>query len=293
MFSGSFVALITPMLSDGTIDYKSLKKLVEYHVAQGTDGLVIMGTTAEAATISFTEQLDVVARVVSQISGQLPVLAGNGSNATSEGVARTRELDKLAIDGFLTVTPFYNKPMQKGMLAHFKHVAAATAKPVLLYNVPGRTGVDLLPETVAELATVDNIVGIKEATGSLGRLAELQQRCPANFAFLSGDDASSLAFMEAGGHGVISVTANVVPAAMARLCKLALNKQLVDAKLLDEQLQGLHHQLFIESNPIPTKWALQRLGLIESDFMRLPLTQLEPIHHAAIEQALQQAGLLA
>ena len=291
MFSGSFVALVTPMLPDGEIDYKGLEKLVSFHLQQGSDGLVIMGTTAEAATISFTEQLEIINRVVAQVSGQIPVLAGNGTNATAEGVARTRQLDKLAIDGFLTVTPFYNKPMQKGLLAHFQQVAAATAKPLLLYNVPGRTGVDLLPETVAELAMTDNIVGIKEATGSLTRLAELQQRCPTEFLLLSGDDATSLAFMQAGGHGVISVTANVAPALLARLCRLARSGQTVEAQALDHMLQGLHHQLFIESNPIPTKWALQRMALIDSDFMRLPLTQLEPIHHGTIEQALQQAGL--
>ncbi|MAD76855.1 MAG: 4-hydroxy-tetrahydrodipicolinate synthase [Rheinheimera sp.] len=291
MFSGSFVALVTPMLPDGEIDYKGLEQLVSFHLQQGSDGLVIMGTTAEAATISFPEQLEIIARVAGQVSGQIPVLAGNGTNATAEGVARTRQLDKLAIDGFLTVTPFYNKPMQKGLLAHFQQVAAATAKPVLLYNVPGRTGVDLLPETVAELATTANIVGIKEATGSLARLAELQQRCPADFALFSGDDATSLAFMQAGGHGVISVTANVAPALLARLCRLARSGQTEEAQTLDDMLQGLHHQLFIESNPIPTKWALQRMALIESDFIRLPLTQLEPIHHGTIEQALQQAGL--
>ncbi len=293
MFSGSFVALVTPMLPDGAVDFAGLKTLVDFHLQQGTDGLVVMGTTAEAATLGFDEQLDIIARVISQVDGQIPVLAGNGSNATSEGVARTRALDKLAIDGFLTVTPFYNKPMQKGLLAHFQQVAAATTKPILLYNVPGRTGVDLLPETVAALACTDNIVGIKEATGSIERLNELQQSCPANFALLSGDDASSLAFLQAGGHGVISVTANIAPAHMAKLCKLVLNKQFTDASKLDSQLQGLHHQLFIESNPIPTKWALQRLGYIDSDFMRLPLTQLEPIHNGVIEQALQQAGLLA
>ncbi|MBV2131036.1 4-hydroxy-tetrahydrodipicolinate synthase [Arsukibacterium indicum] len=293
MFSGSIVALVTPMLPDGNIDYKGLEQLVSWHLQQGTAGLVIMGTTAEAATINFVEQLDIIGRVVNQVSGQVPVLAGNGSNATAEGVSRTRELDKLAIDGFLTVTPFYNKPMQKGMLAHFQQVAAATSKPVLLYNVPGRTGVDLLPETVAELATIDNIVGIKEATGSLIRLTELQQRCPTDFLLLSGDDATSLAFMQGGGHGVISVTANVAPAQMAKLCQLALTGQFNEAKLLDDKLQGLHHQLFIESNPIPTKWALQRLELIKSDFLRLPMTQLEPIHHRVIEQALQQAGLTA
>ncbi len=292
MFRGSFVALITPMQPGGAVDYPGLDRLVDFHLQHGTDGLVIMGTTAEAATISFAEQLQIIAKVVARVAGKIPVLAGNGSNATSEGVARTRELDKLAIDGFLTVTPFYNKPMQKGMLAHFQQVAAATAKPILLYNVPGRTGVDLLPETVAELASVPNIVGIKEATGSLTRLTELQQRCPADFALLSGDDASSLDFLLAGGHGVISVTANIAPAQLAQVCQLVKQGQQQQAKELDNLLQGLHHQLFIESNPIPTKWALQRLGLIDSDFMRLPLTQLEPIHQRVIEQALQQAGLL-
>ncbi|KKO46153.1 dihydrodipicolinate synthase [Arsukibacterium ikkense] len=292
MFRGSLVALITPMQPDGAIDYSGLDKLVDFHLQQGTDGLVIMGTTGEAATISFAEQLQIIARVVERVAGKILVLAGNGSNATSEGVARTHQLDKLAIDGFLTVTPFYNKPMQKGMLAHFRHVAAATEKPILLYNVPGRTGVDLLPETVAELAQTANIVGIKEATGSLTRLTELQQRCPADFALLSGDDASSLNFLLAGGHGVISVTANIAPAQMAHICKLVENDQPQQAREADNLLQGLHHQLFIESNPIPTKWALQRLGLIASDFMRLPLTRLEPIHHRVIEQALQQAGLL-
>ncbi|MDX1676840.1 4-hydroxy-tetrahydrodipicolinate synthase [Arsukibacterium sp.] len=293
MFSGCFVALVTPMLPDGEIDYKGLEQLVDLHLQHGTDGLVIMGTTAEAATISLSEQSDVIARVAGQVSGQIPVLAGNGSNATAEGVARTRELDKLAIDGFLTVTPFYNKPMQKGMLAHYQQVAAATQKPVLLYNVPGRTGVDLLPETVAELAMTDNIVGIKEATGSLTRLSDLQRCCPGDFLLFSGDDASGLNFMRAGGHGVISVTANVAPAQMSRLCKLALSGHFAEAEQLDQSLQGLHHQLFIESNPIPVKWALQRMGVMTSDFMRLPLTQLEPIHHQIIEQALQQAGLVA
>lgn len=291
MFRGSWVALITPMSAQGEIDYVSLKQLVDFHLQNGTQGLVIMGTTGEAATISFAEQLQVINAVCQQVSGRIAVIAGNGANATAEAVERTKALSALPVDGFLTVTPFYNKPMQKGMVLHFNAVAAATDKPVLLYNVPGRTGVDLLPETVAELAKTANIVGIKEATGSMLRLAELQQRCPSDFMLLSGDDASAAEFMLKGGHGVISVTGNIAPAQMAALCKAALSGEAQQAQALDKKLQALHHDLFIEANPIPVKWALYRMGLISSDVMRLPLTQLEPIHNAIIEQALVQAGI--
>ncbi|MDP5191707.1 4-hydroxy-tetrahydrodipicolinate synthase [Rheinheimera baltica] len=291
MFRGSWVALITPMTDAGDIDYVSLARLVEFHLQNGTQGLVIMGTTGEAATISFKEQLDVIARVCTQVNGRIPVIAGNGANSTAEAVERTQMLSQLPIDGFLTVTPFYNKPMQKGMILHFNAVASATDKPVLLYNVPGRTGVDLLPETVAELANTVNIVGIKEATGSMPRLVELKQFCPDDFMLLSGDDASACEFMLQGGHGVISVTSNVAPKAMAQLCHSALINERRQAEQIDGTLQALHHDLFIEANPIPTKWALRRMGLITSDFMRLPLTQLEPIHGTVIEQALTQAGI--
>ncbi|MDP5151380.1 4-hydroxy-tetrahydrodipicolinate synthase [Rheinheimera baltica] len=291
MFRGSWVALITPMTDAGDIDYVSLARLVEFHLQNGTQGLVIMGTTGEAATISFKEQLDVIARVCTQVNGRIPVIAGNGANSTAEAVERTQMLSQLPIDGFLTVTPFYNKPMQKGMILHFNAVASATDKPVLLYNVPGRTGVDLLPETVAELANTANIVGIKEATGSMPRLVELKQFCPDDFMLLSGDDASACEFMLQGGHGVISVTSNVAPKAMAQLCHSALINERRQAEQIDGTLQALHHDLFIEANPIPTKWALRRMGLITSDFMRLPLTQLEPIHGTVIEQALTQAGI--
>ncbi|MDP5136323.1 4-hydroxy-tetrahydrodipicolinate synthase [Rheinheimera baltica] len=291
MFRGSWVALITPMTDAGDIDNVSLARLVEFHLQNGTQGLVIMGTTGEAATISFKEQLDVIARVCTQVNGRIPVIAGNGANSTAEAVERTQMLSQLPIDGFLTVTPFYNKPMQKGMILHFNAVASATDKPVLLYNVPGRTGVDLLPETVAELANTANIVGIKEATGSMPRLVELKQFCPDDFMLLSGDDASACEFMLQGGHGVISVTSNVAPKAMAQLCHSALINERRQAEQIDGTLQALHHDLFIEANPIPTKWALRRMGLITSDFMRLPLTQLEPIHGTVIEQALTQAGI--
>ncbi|MDZ7901998.1 MAG: 4-hydroxy-tetrahydrodipicolinate synthase [Rheinheimera sp.] len=291
MFSGSLVAIITPMLADGQVDYVSLKKLLNYQVDNGTDGLVIMGTTGEAATIPFSEQLTVMQFVIDEVQGRVKIIAGNGSNSTAEAIEKTKQLNELAIDGFLTVTPYYNKPTQAGMVAHFKAVAAATDKPVLLYNVPGRTGVDMLAETVATLSAVPNIVGIKEATGSLARLAELQKLCPNDFLLLSGDDASACEFLLQGGHGVISVTTNVAPLAMSQMIKAAVQQDRTTAEQIDQTLQGLHRDLFIESNPIPSKWALWRLGLINSDFARLPLTQLEPIHQSAIEQALHQANL--
>lgn len=291
MFSGSHVALITPMFEDGQVDYPSLKRLLDYQLNNGTDGLIIMGTTGEAATIDFAEQLTVLQYVIDHVQGRCQIIAGNGSNSTAEAVEKTKALDKMAIDGFLTVTPYYNKPTQKGMLAHFSAVAAATDKPVLLYNVPGRTGVDLLPATVAELSQISNITGIKEATGSLTRLRDLQALVGTDFALLSGDDASACDFLLQGGHGVISVTTNVAPKAMSAMIRAARTGDSATAKSVDSILQPLHRDLFIESNPIPAKWALLRLGLISSDFARLPLTQLEPIHQRVIEQALQAAQL--
>ncbi len=291
MFRGSYVALITPMTDNGLVDYAGLTQLVEYQIEHGTDGLVIMGTTGEAATIPFPEQLAVLAAVIEQVAGRCQVIAGNGSNSTADAVEKTLKFNQFAIDGFLTVTPFYNKPTQKGMIAHFKAVAKAATKPVLLYNVPGRTGVDLLAATIGELSHVDNIVGVKEATGSMSRLAELQQCCPKGFSLLSGDDATAAEFVLKGGHGVISVTTNVAPKGMTAMIQAALAGDRAGAEAVDSQLQALHRDLFIESNPIPTKWALRRMGFIQSDFARLPLTQLEPIHQVVIEQALQQAKI--
>ncbi len=291
MFRGSYVALITPMTEQGQVDYVSLQQMVQYQLDNGTDGLIIMGTTGEAATIPFAEQLEVLGAVIAQVAGRCQVLAGNGSNSTAEAVEKTIQLNALAIDGYLTVTPYYNKPTQQGMVAHFQAVAAATDKPVLLYNVPGRTGVDLQAATVATLSKVANIVGIKEATGSLERLAQLQALCPADFDLLSGDDASAKNFILQGGHGVISVTTNVAPLAMSQMIQAARAGDATAAQAKDASLQALHRDLFIESNPIPTKWALRRMGLIASDMARLPLTRLEPIHAAAIEQALQQANI--
>ncbi|WP_337840314.1 4-hydroxy-tetrahydrodipicolinate synthase [Rheinheimera sp.] len=291
MLSGSIVALITPMHSDGSVDFASLKRLVEFHLANQTSGLVIMGTTAESVTLSFEEQWQVLTAVLEQVAGRIPVIAGNGSNSTAEAVAKTKKLSELPVAGFLTVTPYYNKPTQKGMLAHFRAVAGATDKAVWLYNVPGRTGVDLQPETVAELAQVPNIVGIKEATGSFERLAQLKALCPADFVLLSGDDATCCDFMLQGGKGVISVTSNIAPALMAQMCAQALAGEAEAAHTTDQKLQALHRDLFIESNPIPAKWALLKMGLIADDMARLPLTRLEPIYHSVIEQALKQAQI--
>jgi 4-hydroxy-tetrahydrodipicolinate synthase len=294
MFRGSLVALITPMLADGQIDFVSLARMVDYQVDNGTDGLIIMGTTGEAATLTLDEQLIVLQAVIEQlkskgVSERVSVIAGNGSNSTADAVAKTKRFDIPGVAGFLTVTPYYNKPTQKGMIAHFTAVAAATAKPILLYNVPGRTGVDLKAATVAELSHVGNIIGIKEATGSLERLAELKALCPAEFLLLSGDDASAADFLLQGGHGVISVTTNVAPAAMRAMISAALQGDTAAAHAADAPLRALHTDLFIEPNPIPAKWALRRLGIITDDFARLPLTLLEPNHHIVIEQALSQA----
>ncbi|MEN3158362.1 4-hydroxy-tetrahydrodipicolinate synthase [Alkalimonas sp. NCh-2] len=291
MLKGSYVALITPMLASGEVDYASLDRLVRFQLEQGTEGLVVLGTTAEAATLEQEEQLAIIQAVCQQVAGAVPVIVGNGANSTKAAVEKTKLFATLPVDGFLTVTPYYNKPMQKGMRLHFEAIAAATDKPILLYNVPGRTAVDLLPETVAELSKIANIVGIKEATGSLERLQDLKDCCPAEFSLFSGDDGSSTEFLLAGGHGVISVTANVAPAAIAQMVQAAASGEDDRCRAIDATLQPLHKQLFVEANPIPVKWALARIGLIASDFVRLPLTTLEPIHQAGIEEALHHATI--
>lgn len=287
-FSGSFVALITPMFEDGKVDFDGLKKLVDWHVTSGTDGLVILGTTAETATLSKSEQMTVLNTVIEQNAGRLPIIVGNGSNSTSTTVAITKELDELAIDGYLTVTPYYNKPTQKGMNAHFKAVAAATNKPVILYNVPGRTGVDLLTDSVIELMAVDNIIGIKDATADLARVKEMKQ-ANKDFLLFSGDDLTTHHYISEGGDGVISVTANVEPESMAKMVRLSLQGDHSSAALLDEKLRLLHRDLFIEPNPVPAKFALKEKGLIGSDMVRLPLLPMEPINHNVIKQALEHA----
>lgn len=286
-FTGSIIALITPMLENGEVDHKCLKQLVEWHIEQGTDGLVILGTTAETATLSEKEQLEVLQSVIAQNAGRLPIIVGNGSNSTQQTIEKTKQFDGLDIQGYLTVTPYYNKPNQKGMVAHFKEVAKATEKPIILYNVPGRTGVDLSNESVIELMNIENIVGIKDATGDLSRVSEFRQH-DENFLLFSGDDLTAQQYVSLGGDGVITVTGNVEPKLMKEMIVAAKNDQDA-AKSIDSKLTSLHRDLFVEPNPVPAKWALFDKGLISTDKVRLPLIKMEPSNQNLIKQALLQA----
>jgi len=277
------------MFDNGDVDYTGLRKLVDWHIASGTDGLVILGTTAETATLTEQEQALVLDAVIEQNQGRLPLIVGNGSNCTRSTVEKTKQLDSLAIDGYLTVVPYYNKPNQKGMAEHFKAVAAVTDKPIILYNVPSRTGVDLDNETVFELMNVSNIVGIKDATGDLSRVTAMKQQDP-TFLLFSGDDLTSQHYVSLGGDGVMSVTANVEPELMQKMVKASMADNQKDAELYDEKLCLLHRDLFVEPNPVPAKWALKEKGLISSDMVRLPLLTMEPNNHKTIKQALQHVN---
>ncbi len=288
-FSGSWVALITPMNEQGGVDYDDLRKLVDWHVESGTTGLVILGTTAETATLSEAEQLSVLEAVIEHNKKRLPIVVGNGSNCTQKTISKTKALDDLEIDGYLTVTPYYNKPTQKGMIAHFKAIAEVTDKPIILYNVPGRTCVDLSNESVIELAQVQNIIGIKDATADLTRVDVLKQAVQ-EFMLFSGDDSSSQQYLELGGDGVISVTANVEPKLVADMVAASLNNQFEQAKVLDSKLAPLHKELFIEPNPVPAKWALQQKQMIKSAAVRLPLLSMEPNNQLVVKQALEHAN---
>ncbi|KUJ83376.1 4-hydroxy-tetrahydrodipicolinate synthase [Microbulbifer flavimaris] len=291
MFSGSLVALATPMYADGGLDWDSLHNLVEWHIEQGTNAIVAVGTTGESATLDVNEHLEVIRRVVDQVAGRIPVIAGTGANSTTEAIELTETAARCGADACLLVTPYYNKPTQEGLFQHYKTVAKAVAIPQILYNVPGRTAVDMQPETVRRLAAISNIVGIKEATGDLERARELIETLPENFAIYSGDDATALELMLAGGHGNVSVTANVAPAAMAQMCAAALRGDAETARAIDQRIQILHKVLFVESNPIPVKWALREMGHIDGG-IRLPLTSLSPEHHATVREALRTAGVL-
>ena len=291
MISGSLVALVTPMREDGSMDFACLDRLVDWHVEQGTDALVVAGTTGESATLATAEHVALIEAVVRRADDRLPVIAGTGSNSTAQTVELSRAVDNLPLAGFLVVTPYYNKPTQEGLYRHFSAVADAVSRSVILYNVPGRTGVDLQPETVIRLAAHPRITGIKEATGDLERVRPLRARCGHDFALYSGDDETAREFIGLGGNGVISVTANVAPRLMHEMCRAALSGDAAAAMRLDEQLAALHRDLFVESNPIPVKWALERMGLIPAG-IRLPLTRLDARYHGAIESALQRAGLM-
>jgi 4-hydroxy-tetrahydrodipicolinate synthase len=290
VFKGSLVALVTPFDSDNRVDYASLKGLIDFHVAQGSNGLVIAGTTGEAATLSKAEHCELIATAVEQSAGRLPIIAGTGSNSTSQTVDLSLEVGDTGIDAFLLVVPYYNKPLQEGMYRHFSAVADAVEQPVMMYNVPGRTVADMLPETVARLAKHGNIFGIKEATGDLDRLAAIQALVDDDFMLYSGDDFTLRPFIEQGGHGVVTVSGNVAPAAVAELCRLAMAGETDRARAVDASLQPLNKALFVESNPIPVKWAVSQMGLMGAS-LRLPLTDFDGQYHAQMLAAMANAGV--
>jgi len=291
VFTGSLVALVTPFDSRDRVDYAALKRLIDFHVAEGSDGLVIAGTTGESATLDASEHAGLIGRAVDIAAGRLPIIAGTGSNSTAQTIALSREVGGSGIDAFLLVVPYYNKPTQEGMYRHFSAVADAVEKPILLYNVPGRTVGDMLADTVGRLSKHNNIFGIKEATGDMDRLREIQDLVDDDFMLYSGDDFTALSFIEQGGHGVVTVSGNVVPAALAELCRLAKKGEHAAAKALDETLQPLNKALFIESNPIPVKWAVAQMGLIEPH-IRLPLTEYREQYHAQMRAAMAGAGAM-
>jgi 4-hydroxy-tetrahydrodipicolinate synthase len=293
MFTGSFVALITPMYDNGQIDYPSLEKLVDFHIQNGSHGIVSVGTTGESATLPFSEHVEVVRRTVEFAQGKIPIIAGSGANSTSEAIFLSEQMSGTGIKGFLSVVPYYNKPQQKGMVAHFNAIADATDLPVLLYNVPSRTVADMLPETVAELSTHPKIVGLKDATGDIARLKATQKLVSKDFVLLSGDDLTGCEFLANGGHGVISVTANIVPKQMADMCNAALAKDFQLAEKIDKQIAPLHSALFVEPNPVLPKWALHKMGLTNSAFLRLPLVESELASQNHIEQVMRSSGVLS
>ena len=279
LFSGSIVALVTPMDNHGNIDFETLKKLIEFHIDAGTNSIVSVGTTGESATLSIEENVKVIEKTVELAKGRIPIIAGTGANATSEAIVMTKLLRDSGVAGCLSVVPYYNKPTQEGMFQHFKAIAECTDLPQLLYNVPGRTGSDMKPETVARLSQIENIVGIKELAGK-------------DFIVLSGDDATGLEAMKLGAEGVISVTNNLAAKDMAAMCRYALAGDFAKAEEINARLMPLHKDLFIESNPIPVKWAAYRLGLIKTPHLRLPLTVLSESAQVKVEEALKVAGLI-
>lgn len=291
MFHGSMVALVTPMQKDGSIDYVALTDLIEWHIAEGTDAIIAVGTTGECATLTCLEHDKVIRHVVQIVNQRVPVIAGTGATATSMAIELTKAAEDAGADACLLMAPCAIKPTQEGLFLHYEKIAKTVAIPQILYNVPGRTAVDILPETVAKLAVIPNIIGIKEATGDLTRALQILELCDGEIDLYSGDDATACDFMLAGGKGVISVTANVAPRAMHEMAQAAIAKDTLRAKTIDADLQLLHKNLFLEANPIPVKWALSQMGLI-TDSLRLPLTTLSAKHHPAVLAALNAAKLI-
>jgi 4-hydroxy-tetrahydrodipicolinate synthase len=291
MIQGSLVAIVTPMFEDGSLDVEGLRSLVDWHIAEGSDGIVIVGTTGESPTVSFDEHCQLIRVAVEQSAGRIPVIAGTGANSTSEAIELTRCAKAAGAQAGLSVVPYYNKPTQEGLYRHYKAIAEAVDLPLILYNVPGRTVADLSNDTALRLAEVPGIVGIKDATGSMERAADLLRRAPADFALYSGDDGSAMPFMLLGGHGVISVTANVAPKLMHQMCVAARAGNLQAAREINNLLLPLHSKLFVEANPIPVKWACAELGLIKRG-LRLPLTALSTGQHDIVRDAMRHAQLI-
>ena len=291
MITGSIVAMATPMHPDGQIDWESLDNLVEFHIKHGTDALLPMGTTGESATLNTEEHLEVVERVIQKADGRRPIIAGTGANSTSEAIELTQEAKRLGADACLLVTPYYNKPPQRGLIKHYEAIAAAVDVPQILYNVPGRTGIDMQAETVIALADIEQIIGIKEATGDLDRARQLIEALGDRMAVYSGDDPTAHELILAGGQGNISVTANVAPALMHELCMLCLDGKAEEARALQERLQSLHAAMFCESNPVPVKWAMHRMGLAPEG-IRLPLVPMDSRYAAKVELAMTSLELL-
>jgi 4-hydroxy-tetrahydrodipicolinate synthase len=290
MFSGSMVAIVTPMTGDGGLDWPAWDRLLDFHMREGTDGIVVAGTTGESPVLSLEEVAELTRRAVTRCRGRMKVIVGSGTNSTATTVKHTRELSALGVDAVMLVTPYYSKPPQEGLYRHFSAAADASQAPVVLYNVPKRTAVDLLPATVARLASHPNIVAIKEANAELSRARELLAVVPAGFAVLSGDDATAMDFMGVGARGVISVTGNVAPRRLHEACLAALRGDMDAARRIDADLQLLHRDLFVEASPIPVKWAVARMGLI-GNAIRLPLVELAPGHQETVARAMRAAGV--
>ncbi|MBT6065401.1 MAG: 4-hydroxy-tetrahydrodipicolinate synthase [Proteobacteria bacterium] len=291
MFTGSMVAMVTPMNTDGSVDWPALEKLVEHHIAQGTDAIVSVGTTGESATLDHNEHTEVIERTVKVVAGRIPVIGGTGANSTSEAILLTERAVAAGVDGCLLVVPYYNKPPQEGLYQHFRTIAEAVAIPQILYNVPGRTAVDMHNDTTLRLAKIENIVAIKDATNDLDRGRDLINRSPQDFMVYSGEDGTACELMLSGGKGTISVTANVAPELMHRMCAAAVAGNVKEARDLNTQLEKLHQALFVESNPIPAKWAVQQQGIIGAG-IRLPLLPLSVANQEVVREAMQAVGVI-
>lgn len=290
MITGSIVAVVTPMLEDGSLDLPAFGRLIDFHIGEGSAGLVVVGTTGESPTVPVEEHCELIRFAVEHAAGRIPIIAGTGANATREAVALARFAAEAGAKAHLSVVPYYNKPGQEGLYQHYRTIAEAVDLPMILYNVPGRTVADISNETVLRLAQIPNIVGLKDATGDIGRFTELIARTPQDFALYSGDDITSAAFLLLGGHGVISVTANVAPRLMSELCLAALGGEAIRTRQINNRLLALNRALFCEANPIPVKWAVARMGLINS-YIRQPLSLLDEAHHARVLAAMHSAGI--